>query len=85
MIALLLSIPSRIKLWLAAILAAAAGALAIYLRGSRDQKAKAKGDKLKQEVQAHDRINQADTGANLSDGERIDRLREFADRHGKRK
>jgi hypothetical protein len=40
MIAFLLGIPSRLKLWAAAILAAAAGALAIYSKGRADAKAK---------------------------------------------
>lgn len=42
MIAFLLGIPSRLKLWAAAILAAAAGALAIYAKGRSDAKARAK-------------------------------------------
>jgi hypothetical protein len=40
MIALLLGIPSRLKLWAAAILAAAAGVLAIYGKGRADARAK---------------------------------------------
>lgn len=81
----LLSIPARLKLWAAAVLAAVAGAFAIYAKGRADAKAKRKADELKQEVQTHDRINRADTGAGLSDDDRIDRLHDFAARHGKRK
>jgi hypothetical protein len=75
----------RLKLWLAAIVAVFAAFGAVYAKGRADAKAKRDVKDLKQEVQTHDRINQADTGAGLSDDERVDRLREFADRHGKRK
>ncbi len=84
MIGFLLGIPARLKLYAAAILAGVAGAFAIYAKGRADAKAKRAVQDLKQEIKAHDRINEADTGAGLSDSERIDRLREFADRHGKR-
>jgi membrane protein DedA with SNARE-associated domain len=85
MIGFLLGIPGKLKLYAAAILAAFAGAFALYAKGRADAKARHVVKDLKQEVQTHDRINKADTGAGLSDDERIDRLREFADRHGKRK
>jgi hypothetical protein len=81
----LFAIPARLKLWAAAIIAAMAGAMALYAKGRADAKAKRAMQDLTQEVKAHDRINKAETGAGLSDGERIDRLREFAARHGKRK
>jgi hypothetical protein len=74
----------RLKLYAAAILAALAAAFGIYAKGRADAKAKRAVKDLKQEVQTHDRINQADTGAGLSDDDRIARLREFADRHGNR-
>jgi len=83
-IGLLLAIPARMKIWLAAIIAAFAAFLAAYGKGRADAKAKRAADELKQEVQAHDRINQADTGAGLADDDRIDRLREFAAKHGNR-
>ena len=74
----------RLKLYAAAILAFVAGALGIYAKGRSDAKAKRAVKDLKQEVQTHDRINHADTGAGLSDDARADRLREFAARHGNR-
>ncbi len=61
-----------------------AGALGLYFKGRADAKAKRKADELKQEVKAHERINEADTGAGLDDDQRIDRLREFAAKHGNR-
>lgn len=36
------------------------------------------------ERETHERINQADTGAGLSDDARIERLRDFAAKHGAR-
>jgi hydrogenase/urease accessory protein HupE len=40
MIGFLLGIPSRLKLWAAAIIAAMAGAMALYAKGRADAKAK---------------------------------------------
>ena len=82
MIGFLLGIPARLKLYAAAILAFVAGAFGIYVKGRSDAKAKEAVKDLKQEVKTHDRINQADTGAGLSDSERIERLRSYAERHG---
>jgi hypothetical protein len=36
----------------------------------------------KADQQAHERINHADTGIGATDGERIERLRDFAAKHG---
>jgi hypothetical protein len=68
--------------WLWAALAGAVGLLAVWLGGRRSAKTAAKIETLKSEVQAHDRITNADTGAGLSDDQRIDRLRDYAKRHG---
>lgn len=38
----------------------------------------------KADLQAHERINNAETGSGMSDVERVDRLRDFAAKHGVR-
>lgn len=38
----------------------------------------------KADLQAHERINNAETGSGMSDAERVDRLRDFAAKHGAR-
>ena len=68
--------------WLAAIGGVIAALAATWLGGRRSAKTAAKTETLKDEVKAHDRINKADTGAGLSDSGRIERLREYAKRHG---
>jgi hypothetical protein len=65
--------------WLVAGLAAVAG---IWGLAKRDARRGADLDAAKQELKAHDRINKADTGAGLSDGDRVKRLRDYAKRHG---
>lgn len=50
-IAFLLGIPSRLKLYAAAILAAIAGALAIYAKGRADAKARAKTDEQSRKIE----------------------------------
>jgi hypothetical protein len=66
-------------------IAALVGAVGLYFKGRADAKAKADKRDMQEELQAHDRITKADTGADLDDAGRVARLREFADRHGKRK
>lgn len=51
-------------------------------KGIALQKQKSSLEALQAERKAHERINNADTGAGLSDDERIERLRDFAARHG---
>jgi hypothetical protein len=65
--------------WIGAALAAilAAAAWAWRARGKAEQV-----DRLKADVAAHERMNDADLGAGATDQQRISRLREFADRHG---
>ena len=65
--------------------------LAIWGKGKLDQRKGRKAAEAKQaaeqaqaEREAHERINRADTGAGLDDGQRIERLREFAAKHGNR-
>lgn len=50
--------------------------------GASKQKAKQAKAKAKAEAQAHERMNNADLGIGATDGERIDRLRDFAAKHG---
>lgn len=44
----------------------------------------AKLDELQADAMAHERINNAETGIGATDSERINRLREFAAKHGNR-
>lgn len=55
-----------------------------YFKGASSQKAKQAVKDAKAEREAHDRINKAETGAGMSDDQRIDSLREFATKHGNR-
>jgi hypothetical protein len=50
MIAFLLGIPSRLKLWLAAIIAAIAAVGAVYAKGRADAKARAKADEQARKI-----------------------------------
>jgi hypothetical protein len=63
-------------------LAAGAGVLALYFKGRSDAKAKADSKAMKEDIKAHERINEADLGVGATDSERIERLREFAAKHG---
>lgn len=75
------------NLWLYIVAAASAiaGAVGLYLKGRSDENARRKVGDLEKEVQTNERINRAETGANLSDDERRKRLHKFAERHGKRR
>ncbi len=59
------------------------GALGLYVKGRSDAKAKAQSKAMKEDLKAHERINEADLGIGASDAERVERLREFAAKHGK--
>ena len=63
-------------------LAAGAGLIGLYLKGRSDAKAKAETKAMKEDLKAHERINEADLGIGATDSERVDRLREFAAKHG---
>lgn len=63
-------------------LAAGAGLVGLYLKGRSDAKAKAETKAMKEDLKAHERINEADLGIGATDSERVDRLREFAAKHG---
>ena len=70
--------------YLAAAGAALLGALGLYFKGRSDAKAKADLRDLKEDMKANERINEADLGIGASDAERVERLREFAAKHGNR-
>ena len=64
-------------------LAAGAGLILLYSKGRSDAKAKADTKAMKEDLKAHERINEADLGIGASDAERVERLRDFAAKHGK--
>lgn len=68
----------RLKLWLVALGALITAFLTAYLKGRSDSAARAENQQLKSEIDAHERINDADTGGGATDSERIKRLREMA-------
>jgi hypothetical protein len=79
---------SRLARWIGA---AVMGALAVlsfgYIKkreGVQAERAREAQRDAQANEEAHDRINQADTGAGLSDDARRDRLRDFAAKHGAR-
>ena len=51
-------------------------------QGVKAERAKQATAQAKADQQAHERMNHADTGAGATDDERIERLRDFAARHG---
>ena len=65
-------------------LLAVLGAAGLYAKGRADAKAKADLRDLKEDMKANERINEADLGIGASDAERVERLREFAAKHGNR-
>lgn len=65
-------------------LLAVLGAAGLYFKGRSDAKAKADLRDLKEDMKANERINEADLGIGASDAERVERLREFAAKHGNR-
>ena len=64
-------------------IAAGLSVAALYFKGRADAKAKADEKAMKEDLKAHERINEADLGIGASDDERVKRLREFAAKHGK--
>ena len=65
-----LALNGKIKVWIAAIGAFCAALGLAYLRGQKSAANKV----VKKELQAHGRINEADTGIGATDAERIERL-----------
>ena len=76
------TVMSRVKAYALAALALLAGLFAIYGKGRRDAAAAARLGELEDESDAHDRINNADTGGGATDAERVKRLHGFADKLG---
>lgn len=78
---------SRPVRWLGAALVALAGLLAWGAAKKREGAAEARSDAAAEAAQAneeaHDRINQAETGAGLDDDQRRKWLREFARRNSR--
>ena len=72
----------RIKMILAAVGAALAAFVVAYFKGRSDSAMVAQNQRLRSEMDAHARINDADTGGGATDGERIKRLREMAAKLG---
>lgn len=73
----------RLKLYALAALAFFAGLLAVYGKGRSDAIAAARLRKLEGEINAHKRINGADTGGGATDAERVKRLKAVSDRLGR--
>lgn len=65
---------ARLKLYFAAIALFIAGLVALYAKGRADARMATAQRRLQDEVDAHDRITNADTGIGASDAERIKRL-----------
>lgn len=72
----------RLKLYALAALAFFAGLLAVYGKGRGDAAAAARRRKLEGEINAHNRINDADLGGGATDAERVKRLHGIADKLG---
>lgn len=72
----------RLKLYALAALAFFVGLLAVYGKGRGDAAAAARLRKLEGEINAHKRINDADTGGGATDAERVKRLHGIADKLG---
>jgi hypothetical protein len=77
-------ISSRLGRAVSAALAFVAALGAAYLKGRSRGRTDAKQDAQERELEAHDRINEADTGSGATDAERIKRLQRMGqdwDRH----
>lgn len=72
----------RLKLYLAALGALIAAFVVAYFKGRKDSAIVAENQHLKSEIDAHERINDADTGGGATDAERIKRLQQMADKLG---
>ena len=70
----------RIKLFFAAGAVLIAAFVAAYFKGRRDSAMVSENQHLKSEIDAHERINDADTGGGATDAERIKRLQHMADK-----
>ena len=69
----------RIKLFFAAVVTLIGAFVVAYFKGRRDSFMALENQQFKSEIDAHERINDADTGGGATDSERIKRLRNMAD------
>lgn len=69
--------------WLAGLVALLASMGAAWLMGKANGALRAKNRGLQDEVDAHDRINEADLGIGASDADNQRWLRDFHTKHGK--
>jgi hypothetical protein len=74
------ALKTRLGQAVSAVLALLAALGVAWARGRSAARKKAKTEALENEIEAHDRINRADTGADLSDDDRLERLRRLG--HG---
>jgi NAD(P)-dependent dehydrogenase (short-subunit alcohol dehydrogenase family) len=74
---------TRLKLWLGAALALLAAFWGAWIAGRREGAQAARVDALEGDAKAHERMNDADFGLDLSDADRVRRLHEFADKHSR--
>jgi len=77
-----MALRTRLGQGVALALAALAALGAAWAKGYSRARSSAKTDNLKNEVKAHDRINEADIGVGATDDERRKRLRDIADKWG---
>ena len=68
--------------YIAGALALVGGWFVAKRQGAQGQKARQAEAQAKADRQSHERMNDADLGIGATDGERIDRLRDFAAKHG---
>lgn len=75
---------TRLYLYIGGLVAAVALFASVWFAGNRNAKTKADAKAMRRELEAHDRINEIDTGIGASDVERIKRLQQLGrewDRH----
>ncbi len=77
---------NRIVRLIGAALVAVAGVLGYGALKKREGRVEARSEaeaaRAKADQEAHERMNDADTGADLDDAGRVERLRDFAAKHG---
>lgn len=72
----------RLKLYIAALGALIAAFVVAYFKGRSDSAMVAQNERLRSETDAHERINDADTGGGATDLQRIKRLHDMATKLG---
>lgn len=71
---------SSIYAWLATLLTLVGSAFGLYIKGRADRARKGKMKQDANDLAAHGRMNRANTGEELSDSERRERLQSIADK-----